>query len=229
METPDYLNDIRVVGFDLDQTLYPKSPVIDEMIQSYLYLKIAEHMGVSLAEAEKLFKGRYRGGAGMSGRETLEDLGLPNASDLVQEALEHADLTSVLVPDQETNLLLARAREAYEGMDLITGSNLEQTRKKLVALDIGMDAFSHVITQDDAWKLNGDAYRLWLSYYPHLEPHQFLYVGDRARSDHEVPASLGIRTCLVYVESPDVALPALQLVNLRDLRDMLPLKGPTAN
>lgn len=218
---PSSFNDIRVVGFDLDQTLYPKSPLVDEKIQSYLYRKISEHTDVSLAEGERLFKERYRDGAGMSGRVTLEDLGLPNASDLVQEALENADLASVLVPDPETNLFLTELRSAYEGMDLITGSNLEQTRKKLAALGLGIETFSHVLTENDARKTTGDSYRLWLSLYPHLEPHQFLYVGDRARSDHEVPAALGIRTCLVYVPSPDATVTALQLASLRDLRAVL--------
>lgn len=223
MEMPD-LKDIRVVGFDLDQTLYPKSPRIDELIQSYLYQKIAGHLHVSLDEGERLFKERYRNGAGMSGRETLEDLGLPDASDLVQEALEHADLTSVLVPDPETNQLLSDIRNAYEGMDLITGSNLEQTTKKLVVLAISAEVFSHVITADDSKKSTGESYEKWLALYPHLKPHQFLYIGDRARSDHDVPSALGIRTCLVYVTSPDPASTALQLPDLRELRDTLQLK-----
>lgn len=223
METPD-LKDIRVVGFDLDQTLYPKSPLIDERIQAYLYQKIAEHAGVSLVEAEKLFKDRYRNGAGMSGRETLEDLGLPDASDMVQEALEHADLTSVLVPDLETNQLLEDIGKAYEGMDLITGSNLEQTTKKLAVLDIDTSVFTHVITADDSKKSTGESYEKWLALYPNLKPHQFLYIGDRSRSDHDVPAALGIRTCLVYVTSPSPTSTALQLANLRELRNVLPLR-----
>src|SRR3989338_3406130 len=102
-EPHNSLTDIRVIGFDLDQTLYPKSPLVDEKIQEYLYRKIADHARVNLNEAERLFKGRYRRGAGMSGSETLRDLGLSNVSGLVQEALEHADIASILSPDPETN------------------------------------------------------------------------------------------------------------------------------
>ena len=47
---------IKVIGFDLDQTLYPKSPEIDEAIQIYLYQKIAEHLGISIEVAENKFK-----------------------------------------------------------------------------------------------------------------------------------------------------------------------------
>jgi FMN phosphatase YigB (HAD superfamily) len=216
MEPINFFADIRVIGFDLDQTLYPKSPLIDEKIQEYLYQKIAEYKKVSIPEAEKLFKERYREGAGMSGSQTLKDLGLPKASELVQEALEHADIASILLPDRETNKFLADIRARYEGLDLITGSNMCETQKKLKALGLNLETFSHVITADQSTKSTGDSYRLWLSLYPHLQPQQFLYVGDRIRSDHEIPSALGIKTVLVYVTAPDSSLSCLQYSSLKD-------------
>lgn len=213
---------IQVVGFDLDQTLYPKSPVIDEKIQSYLYARISEHRGVTLVEAEKLFKDRYRQGAGMSGSETLADLGLPNGSELVQEALEHADLASVLTPDSATIQFIQTLRKRFVGVDLVTGSNLVQTTKKLAALDLPLDLFTQVITKDDASKSNGDAYRMWLSHYPAWKSEQFLYIGDRIRTDHEIPAALGIRTCLVYVTKAKATSVTTELPDFADLRELLP-------
>ena len=215
------LRNIRVVGFDLDQTLYPKSPLIDERIQEYLYEAIAEHRKVDREAAKQLFKERYRDGSGLSGRQTLEELGLPNAGELVQEALERADITSLLVPDVETNALLAEIHSRYEGMDLITGSNERGAEEKLKALGLATSLFTNVITADRSTKSNGDSYRLWLSLYPQHAPEHFLYVGDRVRTDHEIPASLGIRTALVYVPTPDPALACLQCTSLGDLRSIL--------
>jgi FMN phosphatase YigB (HAD superfamily) len=216
----NYLADIRIIGFDLDQTLYPKSPLIDEKIQEYLYQKIAEHKNVSLGEAEKLFKERYRDGVGMSGRKTIEDLGLSDASSIVQEALERADIASTLEPDREINRLLADMRARYEGVDLITGSDGYQTKKKLQALGLN-EMFSHIITEDQGTKSNGEGYQLWLSLYPNLKPNQFLYVGDRVQIDHEVPSSLGIRTALVYVKEINLDLLCLQYASLKDLLAVL--------
>lgn len=210
METPNWIAGIRVIGFDLDQTLYPKSPLIDEKIQGYLYQKIAEHRDVSLEEASRLFNERYLHGAGMSGGQTLRDLGLANGSELVQEALEHADIASVIMPDPKLNTFLIRLTEKYEGVDLITGSNKRQTDLKLAALAISPKIFSNIITADDSSKSDGESYHRWLALYSHLSPKQFLYIGDRRRTDHDVPAALGIHTALVYVQTPDPALPCIQ-------------------
>lgn len=220
MATPD-LRNIRVIGFDLDQTLYPKSPAVDARIQEYLYEKIAVTRRVSRDEAERLFAKRYRGGAGLTGSQTLRDLGIPDADEVVQEALERADIASLLTPDKETNRLLSEVCEHYEGMDLITGSNRVQMEKKLQALGLSPQLFSNLITADDATKSDGSAYRLWLARYPALVPDQFLYVGDRIRSDHEIPSTLGIRTALVYVDATDPALTALQAKDLKEVRLLL--------
>lgn len=218
---PDWLGDIRVVGFDLDQTLYPKSPEIDKKIQAYLYETIAAARGVSRNEAERLFTERYRGGSGLTGSQTLRDLSISGASEVIQEALERADIVSLLAPDAETNRFLAHVRTSYEGTDLITGSSLDQTNKKLRALGLFPGLFSHIITADDATKSDGGAYRAWLARYPTFAPHQFLYVGDRVKSDHEVPSALGIKTSLVYVEKVDTKLSALQVPTLRELLGVL--------
>jgi len=215
MELPNLFSNIKVIGFDLDQTLYPKSPDVDEKIQSYLYQKIAEHKGVSIEEGERLFKERYREGSGLTGRQTLEDLGLPRAGDLVQEALEHAEIASALLPDPEINRLLTALKPRF-AVDLITGSNLEQTQKKLRAIDIEPQFFAHVITADDASKSTGEAYALWLSRYPNLQPKQFLYVGDRPKSDHDIPSALGIQTALVYALMPDDTLTCPQYPSLKE-------------
>lgn len=220
MEAPD-LSGIRVIGFDLDQTLYPKSPLVDEKIQDYLYGKIAEQKKIPRKEAERLFKERYRDGAGLSGSETLRDLGIENASGLVQEALERADIASILTPDPETNRLLEDLRARYAHFDLITGSNKSETVKKLAALDINTRLFSHLITAEQAGKSDGSSYRLWLSFYPQFSPEQFLYIGDRLRSDHEIPSSLGIRTAVVYVQTPDPKISAPQYENFSALRSEL--------
>src|SRR3989344_1286736 len=143
----DYRNEIKVIGFDLDQTLYPKSPEIDEAIQGYLYKKIAEHKNCGLEEAEKLFKGLYKEGRGLSGRKTMMELGVPNADQLVQEALEKADIEKFLTPNKETIGILNKLKETYGKVDLITGSDVNIANKKLKKL--GMEnIFSKIISAD---------------------------------------------------------------------------------
>ncbi|MBI4132417.1 MAG: HAD family hydrolase [Candidatus Sungbacteria bacterium] len=208
-----YRDVIRVIGFDLDQTLYPKSPAVDAAIQQYILEKIAGYRKCTLAEADALFRGLYRGGRGLSGSQSLTALGIPNGKEIVQEALERANIADTLSPDQQVIDFLSDLKTRYEGLDLITGSNRANTEKKLRALAIPVGLFLHCITDDDASKSDGSAYQRWLSYYS-LLPEQFLYIGDRVMSDYEIPKKLGIHSMLVNVTRPDRALDVPQLSSL---------------
>ena len=212
---------IKVIGFDLDQTLYPKSPEIDEAIQIYLYQKIAEHLGISIEVAENKFKELYREGKGMSGGKAMKTLGLENGSDLVQEALENAKIEKFLVPDQKTIDLLKRLKNKYAHLDIITGSNKEVTDKKMSKLSIDSGIFEHVITATDGSKRNLAAYKIWMNLYPDLKPENFLYIGDRVASDHDVPKQIGIRSILVNQKNVDPEVDCLQLGSIVELSGYL--------
>lgn len=191
---------IKIIGFDLDQTLYPKSPEIDETIQAYIYTRIAAHKGCSIEEARALF---YTHHPTLSGRKTLEKLGIPNATDVVQEALERADIAKFLHPNPNVIHLLRDLRSRYGSLSLITGSDKSIAEKKLHSLQIPSTLFDFVV-YGNVSKSTGEAYQEWLSHFqkrdPKLTPGNFLYVGDRYSSDVEVPEKLGIQCWLVNNE-----------------------------
>lgn len=211
---------IKVIGFDLDQTLYPKSPKIDEAIQSYIYEKIASHKNCSLADARKLFTDLYQGGKGLTGSQTLVALEIPNPKEIVQEALENADIAEFLAPDSEVLALLKLIKKQYQHLDLITGSILAIAKNKLAKLAIPITLFDQVITGEIA-KSDGSAYREWLKRYPDLKPEQFLYIGDREKSDYWVPKELGIKAILVNIKTTTPDVDCLQLDNLKALVEHL--------
>jgi FMN phosphatase YigB (HAD superfamily) len=194
-------NDIHIIGFDLDQTLYPKSSQIDDAIQKYLYEKIAERLAVNLADAERQFRSLYLEGRGMSGGRALIALGFSHdeASVVVQEALEHADIDKFLVPNPQTLAFLERCAARFNGIDLITGSTRSMAKRKLEKLQIPFELFGQCIAGDEASKSDGAAYRQWLGMYPDRASNEFLYVGDRPSSDYEIPKLLGIQSVLVNV------------------------------
>lgn len=212
---------IRVVGFDLDQTLYPKSPEIDQAIQIYIYDVISHQLAVARSEAETMFNRLYQNGRGKSGSQTLAALGIANAGDVVQEALERADIDKFLNPDPEVITLLADLHAKYRSIDLLTGSNMSNCSRKLGKLALGADFFGVVITSDQFSKSTGEAYIHWMGEYPDLEPGNFLYVGDRVSTDHTVPGNLGIQTALVNISEQDTSLPCPQLPRLTGLRELL--------
>lgn len=223
MTSPEEIrNTIKVIGFDLDQTLFPKSPEIDEAIQGYMYEKIAEHKKVSVVEATEMFRSLYKEGSGLSGTQTLKYLGLPNASEVVQEALERADIARFLHANKEVSQLLEDLKNKFAAVDLITGSGTHVMNKKLEKLQIPLSTFDHVIDGALASKSDGDAYELWLSYYKDkFKPQEFLYIGDRVRSDYEVPSQFGIQCILVNIAEKKPEADCLQLEKLIDLRSIL--------
>lgn len=213
-------SDIRIVGFDLDQTLYPKSPEIDQAIQVYLYERIAEHRKCTLEEAKKLFDNLYQEGRGSTGTQTLRILGVPRAKELVQEALERADIAKFLTPNPKTHKLLLSIRKKFKAVDLITGSTKAIAEAKLSKIAINRDLFNRVITGEVA-KSDGSAFRQWLENYPDSKPSEFLYIGDREKTDHFIPKAFGIKTALVNITKPNPALDCPQLSTLHELEEYL--------
>jgi FMN phosphatase YigB (HAD superfamily) len=218
MSHTNYSN-IKVIGFDLDQTLYPKSPEIDEAIQGYIYEKISKKLSVDLAEAKIKFDNLYQKGRGLSGSKTLISLGFETdiAKNIVQEALENAPIAKFLRPDQETIHLLEKIKNNYPSIDLITGSNKTNAMTKLEKLEVSEKLFSHIITANDASKSDSSAFHLWLSFYPDLKPENFLYVGDRISSDFEKPKEVGIQSILVNIQTPDQTVDCPQLPSLLEI------------
>lgn len=210
--------DVEVVGFDLDQTLYPKSPEIDQAIQYYLYQCISERHGVTIEEARALFEDLYQEGNGLSGGEAMRRLGFDDGAELVQQALECADLSDFLVPNTKDIALLERLRVSHS-LDIITGSNRSNTLIKLSKLAISESTFGHIITADDYSKSSGEAYEAWLDMYPNTRPDQFLYVGDRFKTDHIEPREFGIKTVIVNVGEVNTDYDCLQIPTLADLGD----------
>lgn len=215
----DYKNTIKIIGFDLDQTLYPKSPEIDSAIQAYIYEKIAETKRCDLARAEKLFKNLYQDGKGLSGGQTLEALEIPNAREIVQEALERADVAPFLKPNKKTVELLEKLKEKYLYIDLISGSSEKQVLSKLERLEIHPRLFTHII--GGIPKSDGTAYKMWLSAYPDNKAEEFLYIGDRPSSDCVVPGGFGIQSILVNANKNDQTISCLQLSSLEELENYL--------
>lgn len=210
-----------VVGFDLDGTLYRGSSEIDALIQAYLYEKIAEHKGTTVLEAKKLFDDLYQEGRGLSGRATLVALELPRAAEVIQEALEQADVASVLSPAPNVVRMLRALRDDGKRLAILTGSNKIQLDAKLKALQIPQALFAHIITDEIAHKSSGEAYTLWMSHYADLSAESFVYIGDRPYSDHEVPAALGIKTILVNVEEVSPYIHCPQLSTITEVEDLL--------
>lgn len=219
---------IKIIGFDLDQTLYPKSPEIDRIIQEYIYDEISSLLKIDKKKAKQKFNNLYKNGKGLSGSKSLMVLGFHHerAREIVQEALENAPLSKFLKPDIDLINLLNNLKSKYDSIDLITGSNIKNTLTKLEKLKIQKNIFSHIITASEASKSDLSAFNLWFSFYPEYKPKNFLYIGDRPSSDYEKPSKIGIKSILVNTKMKDPNINCLQLSSIFEIQKYLN-KGAT--
>lgn len=222
MPFADYKN-IKVIGFDLDQTLYPKSQEIDEAIKNPLRMAISNLLKVDFSEGKKIFDTLHKDGKGLSGRKTLTEIGfLPEEADqLVQNAVENSDISDFLVPNKKVTDLLIKLKSKYGSIDLITGSRYENAIHKLNKLKISQNIFKKIIAGDTASKSDLTAYKLWMEYHPNYKPENFLYIGDRTSSDYEKPKELGIKSILVNTEEIDPSIECPQLQTIFDVQKYL--------
>jgi len=212
---------VKVIGFDLDQTLYPKSPEIDNVIQEYIYERMSRKLNIDTKTAKNKFVELYHT-QGLGGTTSLISLGFPadEASNIIQEALENANIAEFLKPNQDLIDLLNRLKNKYS-LDVITGSNRKNTETKLLHLNIPLTLFNSLITAENGSKSLGTSYKLWLSHYPNIVPENFLYIGDRVRSDYEIPKTLGIKSILVNISESDENTDCLQLKSVVDIGSYL--------
>ncbi|MBI4043255.1 MAG: HAD family hydrolase [Candidatus Diapherotrites archaeon] len=212
---------IKVIGFDLDQTLYPKSPEIDAAIQEYIYEKIAAHKNCSIEEAKMQFLSYY---PGLSGRKTFLKLGIPNAEETVQEALECGGIARFLKPDPIVRSLLENIKKKYGSLSLLTGSDKKIMDKKLLALNVPITLFDCILSGETS-KSDGTAYKHWMNFFMEkdssLKQENFLYIGDRCPIDVDMPVSLGIQVWLVNIAKNNPACSVPQFKSLLDLRKEL--------
>lgn len=213
------LSSIKVVGFDLDQTLYPRNPGIDMAIRNYIYDKVASANDVSIENAKQLFDDAYDK-QGLSGSQAMRKLNVENAANVMQLALEEADIAKLLVRDQSTIDLVDKLSKHYQ-LDIITGSHRSNALEKLEVIDLQPDQFNNIITGELHPKSTGVAFEEWLLRYPDLKAENFIYIGDRVSTDSISPAGYGIRSILVNVEKEDPDACGPQLKSLAEITNFL--------
>lgn len=217
------IENVKVVGFDLDQTLYIKSAEIDEEIQKYIYEVLSRDKKCSIEDAKQMFCSHY---PELSGSKSLMKLGYErsDAKEIVQEAVARADVSRFLEPSLDVLNLLKAIKEKYGSLSLITASNIENSVSKLNKLEIPIELFDY-FSAGEYSKSDGTAYEKWIEKFlendSSLKPENFLYIGDRKTSDSVVPGKLGIKSILVNVDKIEQDYDVLQLSKLLDLKDVL--------
>ena len=190
----------RLILFDLDETLYPRSARLMHEITGRIQHYLIDRMGVPEDEAHAL-RLRFRGTYGTALRGLVEE-GYPLDMDDYFAYVHDIKLEGRLIPDPLLHemLLALPLRRA-----VLTNSNIEHAERILRHLDIH-DCFEAII-DIKALKFKNkpapESYALTMDLLG-LQPHEVIFVEDTPANTRPAKA-LGMTTVLIECERSDAA------------------------
>jgi FMN phosphatase YigB (HAD superfamily) len=194
----------KSIGFDLDGTLYPSTPEVEDRVRNKIALKLLEKRPdlKDLDNARKFFEERYL--IICSGKGVLKEVGYENSSKIMEECLINADVLDLIVPNPNLADIMKRLSEVYETY-LLTSSPENSALSKLEKIGISFDSFRFMVFNDtpsSGSKSNGEAfdYAIKKSIY---SPSQHIYVGDRLKQDINPAKLKGMKTIAVWSYIPE--------------------------
>ena len=205
------LNDVKVLVFDLDGTLYVSND-LGRAINHSACDYIADLKGVARSEADLLIKGVRKRLSAASGRDATLSLACmelgADIRELHRRFAEEIDPSLYLRKDERIVDLLATLGVEYH-LYIYTNNNRTLSGKIMAAIGVaGM--FRRVFTIEDSWRPKPDQEALdaLLSQIGAL-PEECLFVGDRFDIDLRLPAAMG---CAVFLATtPEELLNLMKL------------------
>jgi len=194
---------IKVVGFDLDGTLYPYTEEIQRRNREEIYGELSRILGIHFEDVDKTFNGLYNDRSEEccgSGSRTIERIGRIygkelNGVGIVQECLTRANVWDLIEENFGLVKMLNDLSKKY-CLDLVTSTHSSLMHPKLERIGINIGVFNYVFTGENGSKSNGSIFKEWLKLRD-FNVNEYLYVGDNERVDIDVPKSLGIKTCFI--------------------------------
>jgi len=189
-------NKVKSIGFDLDNTLYPNNPEIDNRIRN----KIAEYIFLQKPElgnienARGFYNERYSEVA--SGVKILEEIGLKDAKRIMFNCLNR-DVLDLISEDYKLVSIIKKINQNYN-IFLITAGPKNSSIGKLKKIGINISIFSKCLFGEDlsSSKSDGHPFADFLKDSKFL-PNEHIYVGDSRLSDIIPAKKAGMKTIAV--------------------------------
>lgn len=221
MNKPKWIDEIAVIGWDLDGTLYPADPRLSELIEVKKRERLALEFGGDLAKAEAEYERIFEELG--SNSKTLSALGI-DGHEFFVELWDTIDLEEFIKPDPKLVEMFERLPVGRHFV-LSNSNTREQIEKKLGLIGIPLSVFETIISTVEVGKNKPDPEpfevameRMKIStrddpgmLNPGVGKRNVMYVGDKVRTDVVGAKGVGMRTCLVGDESEkaDVCVPKI--------------------
>jgi len=191
-------SDIKSVGFDLDQTLYPKDSKIDDIIRNQIAWKILEKVPTlnNIQKVREIYEKKYLEIG--SWTKIFKEIGFENPKETSYKCFVNADFTHLLKEDNKLVKIIKSLCQKYSTF-LITSGPKNLSLNKLKKIGINPDLFKYSIFGDDkdfTSKTNGKVFKDFLKNSPYL-PNQHVYIGDSLKADILPSKASGMKTIAV--------------------------------
>lgn len=193
------IEQITSLGFDLDNTLYRQGPEMNEKIQEYACRKASTLLSQPYETVRSRFDQNFS--ETQSGSRSLEAIGITNGREIIQEALENADIASVLKEDVRLQRMLDKLASSYK-LFLITGSSKQIALGKLEAMGL-LDplVFNPTFYAESPYRREDGTAFQYVARLHNVGFDRMMFVGDREKVDIIPAKDLGIKTAIVNAAS----------------------------
>lgn len=196
---PKWIKDIKMIGFDLDGTLYPKHKEIGRLMNKKQMDLVTEKLKLSRKNAEYEFNKVLK--KLKSNTKSLDYLGI----DGLKFCLDFWDTTNLSKYIHKDNVLknMLFKLKKHVRFSIFSNSNkISHIKKKLSLIGIPSNIFNPITSSVDIGYNKPDlkAFEGYIK-KTKLKPHQILYVGDRVNVDIIPAKKAGMRACIVYDEN----------------------------
>src|SRR3989338_1113389 len=209
---------IKYVGFDLDNTLYPKNHNLDHLIRNEIvsYLLKNNHQLKNMEIARKFYDKEYQKIG--SWTKILKDGGFSNPKNLMYKFMSNKVILKYIKRDEKIAKILEKLVKKYK-LFLITSSPRKIGIKKLENIGINIKHFCYIRFGDDSKatsKIDGKVFKNFLKWSKHSSKNH-VYIGDQLRGDILPAKSLGMKTISVGTRIPEADYSVEKIYEIEDL------------
>lgn len=220
---PEWVSQIKIIGWDLDGTLYPNHPEVSQQITKLRNKALADKLEIDEMLAEFEFKQiQQRVG---SNTEALALCGI-NGKEFFTQIWDELDLARFIQRDEQL-IKLFESLNGYHHFLLSNSNSMKHMQTKLELIGLDIQVFDAVVdtVELDVFKPDPQAYQeavrlMTEKLEREVTSSEILYVGDRVETDINGAKGVGMRTCLVGSESQVSDLCVSQVYQIKELLEV---------
>jgi FMN phosphatase YigB (HAD superfamily) len=207
---------IRSVGFDLDDTLYPKDPRIDDIIRNNIAIKILEKKPEleKIENVRRIYDSEYEKIG--SWTKIMKEVGFTDPKEVMRLCLSDTIILDFIKKDEKLVKIINSLNKKYSSF-LITSSPETFSIKKLMKIGISPELFKYRFFGDyQGFETKGSVFESFLGMSPFL-PEEHVYIGDSLKRDILPAKYAGMKTITIGTQIQEADFSVKKITDIEKL------------